>query len=651
MRFAYANEDEFVKTYCYYCEQEAVFAPTEKVIPPNSECAFSLELTDGSPMLRGLGVVLDCWTTDDNRFGRRGVYIGFSQLTTTSEAIHARMQALRKLEEEENTDVTQIPVMPRSRNAPQTQQQWGAQQRSRTAQIAAPEVEETDAGEMQKSITEEMQAASASGLLAIGVPQPIEEKTSNTSRYEGVMRGPAIPAKRVERAASESPSTSPEIPSQRASSPMPGLTLPRTVTPIGAVKLARVPASQARPGTGAAAAVASPAATPAASATAGPLARTDAPPERGSAPALPPIPVPAARPVTGASPTPPPQMPRGSSPPQSLEADAAAASVTTSPPAAITPPSESAIPTEPIRVSGSWEDRIAQIRERAADAAQKAWRRAQTTAAQGLQVVRTEANQWKADPRTAAQRWKPTRKAVVVFASGILFGLILALFIRSKPPAPKTAAAAPSHPNRIAALFQQPPAAKCTDSKADEAIATLETPPPIVLPTSKSPHAKTKVAVATPKQPTTKVATTKQPTPAATKAPATAKTTQPTTVAKTTQPTTAKTTQPATVAKTTQPTTPKTTQPTTVAKTTQPTTVAKTTQPTTKTTQPSTKTQSTAVAKTAAKTSQPALATTLQPTAKTTAKTAPVQAKTAPATKAPTPKKTGKAACTGLDCI
>src|SRR6185436_1559605 len=104
------------------------------------------------------GVVLECWTTDDNRFGRRGVYIGFSQLTTTSEAIHARTQALRKLEEEENTDITQIPVMmPRTRNAPATQQQWGMQ-RARTAQIEASEVEETDAGEMRKSITQEMSA-------------------------------------------------------------------------------------------------------------------------------------------------------------------------------------------------------------------------------------------------------------------------------------------------------------------------------------------------------------------------------------------------------------------------------------------------------------------------------------------------------------
>src|ERR1043165_6275739 len=87
VRFAYANVDEFVTTYAYYCEDDAVFAPTDKVIPAESEVAFSLELTDGTPMLRGMGVITDCWETDDNPFGRRGVFIAFSQLTTTSQEI------------------------------------------------------------------------------------------------------------------------------------------------------------------------------------------------------------------------------------------------------------------------------------------------------------------------------------------------------------------------------------------------------------------------------------------------------------------------------------------------------------------------------------------------------------------------------------
>jgi hypothetical protein len=685
VRLAYANEDEFVKTYCYYCEQEAVFAPTEKVIPANSECAFSLELTDGTPMLRGLGVVLDCWTTDDNRFGRRGVYIGFSQLTTTSEAIHARMLALRKAEEEENTEVTQIPVAPRTRNIRATQQQWGSM--AAAAEIAMPEVEETDVGDLRKSITQEMRAASESGLLAAAIPQPIEEKTQHTARYEGPLRGPAMPAKRAASpiplaalaaaAAAERPASAPPPPSPSPRSPTPSPTptvkpaLPQ-LTPIAkqpapaatatATAAASTPIAAAAASTTTAAAAASTTTAAASSMT----AAVD-PQERPSAPALPPIPFPAPRPALGSNPMPPVQMARGSSPATEGGLPSSIAPASSAGIAAATPvvPKESEIATEPMVVQGSWQDRVQQIRARAHEASQKAWRRAQTTAANGLAIVRTEATQWRANPRTAAERWKPTRRSTLIFAGGILCGLIVALIFRSSPPAPPKPAA--SSPNRMAALFQRPLITEeCKDTKPETELAALEAPAPAasIATTTKKPHAKSNVAtttkhpaLATAKPPTTTkpatVAKTTQPTTTAKTQPAPTAKTQPATIAKTTQPATT-TTKPATIAKTTQPAT-TTTKPATIAKTTQPATtttkpatIAKTTQPATTTTKPAT------IAKTTAPTTTTKPATVAKTTpATTTAKTQPSATAKPATTKTPVQAKTSPAKkkdC-GLDCI
>ena len=72
-----------------------MFIATQKDLAPGTDIAFSLELADGQPMLRGLGVIRSRWTTADNHFERAGVVVSFVQLTTTSEVLHWRMLALR----------------------------------------------------------------------------------------------------------------------------------------------------------------------------------------------------------------------------------------------------------------------------------------------------------------------------------------------------------------------------------------------------------------------------------------------------------------------------------------------------------------------------------------------------------------------------
>ena len=75
LRTPFATQDEFVANFHRHCGDATIFAPTEKKIAAGAECAFSIELADGEPMLRGLGVAIEALPTTDNRFGRAGVVI------------------------------------------------------------------------------------------------------------------------------------------------------------------------------------------------------------------------------------------------------------------------------------------------------------------------------------------------------------------------------------------------------------------------------------------------------------------------------------------------------------------------------------------------------------------------------------------------
>jgi len=136
------------------------------MLPEGADCAFSLELADGQPMLRGLGVVLNAWPTANNRFGRPGVHIGFTQLTTASQPILERVIAAR-------SDATA------RRAKPITQTKFSADDLARWSD--------------ESSVIRDVAADS-------GVPTAIEEKTNQTTRYEGPLRAPAIPAKKVDEA-------------------------------------------------------------------------------------------------------------------------------------------------------------------------------------------------------------------------------------------------------------------------------------------------------------------------------------------------------------------------------------------------------------------------------------------------------------------
>jgi hypothetical protein len=82
---------EFVAAFSRFCSEESCFVPTRAPRKPGVETAFSIRLADGTPMLRGLCVVLECWSDEHSPFGRAGVNLGIRKLSPHSADVLRRM--------------------------------------------------------------------------------------------------------------------------------------------------------------------------------------------------------------------------------------------------------------------------------------------------------------------------------------------------------------------------------------------------------------------------------------------------------------------------------------------------------------------------------------------------------------------------------
>jgi hypothetical protein len=87
-----ATEDELVATFAKLAGKESLFIPTRTMRQVGVETGFSIRLKDGTPMLRGLCVVLGAFDSADNAFGRPGVHLGIRKLTPDSERVFARLR-------------------------------------------------------------------------------------------------------------------------------------------------------------------------------------------------------------------------------------------------------------------------------------------------------------------------------------------------------------------------------------------------------------------------------------------------------------------------------------------------------------------------------------------------------------------------------
>lgn len=83
--------DQFVATYHKFCDDSSFFVATLNTRPIGLETAFSIQLADNTPVLRGMCTVIDAWSTPANPFNRPGIRLGIKRLTPDSVDVFTRL--------------------------------------------------------------------------------------------------------------------------------------------------------------------------------------------------------------------------------------------------------------------------------------------------------------------------------------------------------------------------------------------------------------------------------------------------------------------------------------------------------------------------------------------------------------------------------
>jgi hypothetical protein len=90
----FESVEDFVQSFSRFCAESSCFIPGAWAKTVGLEIGFSIRLADGTPMLRGLCVVVAAWTNNDNPFHRPGVQLGLRKLTPESKLM---FQHLRRI--------------------------------------------------------------------------------------------------------------------------------------------------------------------------------------------------------------------------------------------------------------------------------------------------------------------------------------------------------------------------------------------------------------------------------------------------------------------------------------------------------------------------------------------------------------------------
>jgi hypothetical protein len=114
----FATVDEFVSAFRVFCAEGTCFIPSAEAKRIGIETGFSIRLADGTPMLRGLCVVLDSWTTAENPYERPGVRLGIRSLTAESKPIFQRLLLAAGLDEHNKATVEMAPLFPTDERLP-----------------------------------------------------------------------------------------------------------------------------------------------------------------------------------------------------------------------------------------------------------------------------------------------------------------------------------------------------------------------------------------------------------------------------------------------------------------------------------------------------------------------------------------------------
>ena len=102
--------EQFIQMFHRFVDEESFFVSTLNTRPPGLETSFSVQLADGTPVLRGLCVVMQAWTDGSNPFKTPGVRLGIKRLTANSMAVFERLLVTRSAAKPSGG--TPLPVIP-----------------------------------------------------------------------------------------------------------------------------------------------------------------------------------------------------------------------------------------------------------------------------------------------------------------------------------------------------------------------------------------------------------------------------------------------------------------------------------------------------------------------------------------------------------
>jgi hypothetical protein len=96
----FTTVEDFMESFARFCSDASCFIPSAHAKRVGVETAFSIRLADGTPMLRGLCVVLESWPTAENPYGRPGVELGIRKLTPESKLMFQQLRRVRHRNED-----------------------------------------------------------------------------------------------------------------------------------------------------------------------------------------------------------------------------------------------------------------------------------------------------------------------------------------------------------------------------------------------------------------------------------------------------------------------------------------------------------------------------------------------------------------------
>jgi hypothetical protein len=91
------STEQFIGTFRRYATAGSIFIATLIERTPGAETGFSFALADGTPVLRGTGVVIEVWKTVDNRYRLPGFELGIKWLSPRSVAVFRQLLIPRRL--------------------------------------------------------------------------------------------------------------------------------------------------------------------------------------------------------------------------------------------------------------------------------------------------------------------------------------------------------------------------------------------------------------------------------------------------------------------------------------------------------------------------------------------------------------------------